>query len=233
MRTLLLASALLLPMAAHATGNGPNPPPFQGGNSTAAANANATGGHAKAFQAQHQSTTVRSSNTNVNSNVARGGQGGSARSNATGGAATAAGGTGIGGAGGQGGTSGPVSVNVDASSNDRAYAMGLGGYAAASGPCVGVSTSAGVGILGWMAQGGRTEIEDECQVREAARIAASVGMVGLAQDLIRSLPSVRKAIASLEPAPSPTATTATPARVAAAPSACAGVWRNGNMPTGC
>lgn len=193
MRTIMMATMLLLPVAAHATQ--PNvPPPFQSGGATAAASAAASASATAAQQqTQRQSTIVRSTN------VAGGGAGGSA-------------------------TSGPVSVDV--SSNDRTYAMALGGYAAASGPCIGVSTSAGVGILGWMFQGGRTEIESECQVREAARIAASIGMIGLAQDLIRSLPSVRKATASLEPPATITAPAPAPA-----PAPEPAVWRNGVMPS--
>lgn len=232
MRYALLASVLVLTSPAFATGNGP--PPFQGGNSTAnaaaAASANAA---AKAFQAQHQSQSlnVRNSNTNLNVNTARGGN-----ARATGGQGGAGGNAASSATGGTGGnaTSGPVGVNVDASSRDRAYAMGFGGYAAGSGPCIGTSTSGGIGILGYMFQGGRTEIEEECQVREAARLLASMGHVGMATDLIRSLPSVRKAMASLEP-PAPTPTAATPQRVAAA-SNCNAPWVNGVMtpkPAGC
>lgn len=225
MRYALLASALALASPAFATGNGPP----QGGNSTSAAAASASAA-AKAFQAQHQSQSlnVRNSNTNLNVNTARGG---SARATGGQGGQGGAGGNAASSAtGGTGGnaTSGPVGVNVDASSRDRAYAMGFGGYAAGSGPCIGTSTSGGIGILGYMFQGGRTEIEEECQVREAARLLASMGHVGMATDLIRSLPSVRKAMASLEP-PAPTPTAATTQRVAAAPN-CSAPWTGGVMP---
>jgi hypothetical protein len=98
-------------------------------------------------------------------------------------------------------SSGGASVNL----RDRLQAPALGSFAAASGPCTGASTSGGFTLPGFGAQGGRTEIEAECQVREAARLLAAMGDTEGALRLIRSLPSVRAVLA--EP----------PATVAAAP----------------
>lgn len=101
---------------------------------------------------------------------------------------------------------------------DRLQAPGLASYAAPSGPYVGVSTFATGSVAGFGIGGGRSEIEDECQVREAARLLHAMGATGEALALIRNLPSVRKAM----PAPTPATPLAalvqqTVAEVAAAP----------------
>ena len=100
------------------------------------------------------------------------------RARATGGAATAS-------ASGAGG--GNVSIQ------DRLQAPGLASYAAPSGPCVGVSTFGTASFAGVGGGFGRSELEDECQVREAARLLHAMGATSEALVLIRNLPSVRKA----------------------------------------
>jgi hypothetical protein len=107
--------------------------------------------------------------------------------------------------------SGDASVTL----RDRLQAPGLGSYAAASGPCVGASTSAGLTFPGFGAQGGRTEVEPECQVREAARLLAAMGDTEGALRLIRSLPSVRAVLAEPAPAVVAAAPIATPPAAAA------------------
>lgn len=78
--------------------------------------------------------------------------------------------------------------------SDRLQAPGLASYAAPSGPCVGVSTFATGSVAGFGIGGGRSEIEDECQVREAARLLHAMGATGEALALIRNLPSVRRSM---------------------------------------
>lgn len=139
---------------------------------------------------------------------------------------------GAGGQGGQGGnaTSGAsasANVNVDNGSSNRSYAIGLPSYAAASGPCVGSSTMVGGGLLGGGLTVGRTELENECQLREAARLYGSLGDTQTAFAILRSLPSVQTALgiakttagtpeAAPEPAPVRTVT-AQPLEVAPTP----------------
>jgi hypothetical protein len=89
-------------------------------------------------------------------------------------------------------TSSATAAGASVTIRDRLQAPGLGSYAAASGPCIGVSTSGGLTVSGFGFQGGRTEIEDECQVREAARLLHAMGATDDALALIRSLPSVRR-----------------------------------------
>lgn len=94
-------------------------------------------------------------------------------------------------------------VNVDARQGNQ-YAIGLPSYAAASGPCTGVSTFGTVGAFGAGIGGGRPELEAGCQVREAARLLAAMGQIGEATALIRSLPSVRAILGSAPSSPTPT-----------------------------
>lgn len=101
------------------------------------------------------------------------------------------------GSGGSGGSS---------SNDNRNYAIGLPSYAAGSGPCIGRSTSVAAGAFGFGGGVGHTEVEEECQLREAARLMHSFGATGEALALIRGMPSVRKAQqaadqATLAPAP--------------------------------
>lgn len=194
MKRLLLLSAVLLADPALARNN--TPPPFQQGGSTSSSTATATAAAAAAAVAGSKAI-----NTNVISNSATGGR---ASSSATGGDARSS-----------------QSVSVDASMRDRLQAPGLGAYAAASGPCIGVSTSVGLSFPGFGGMAGRTEIEDECQIREAARILASIGDVPTAQRLILGLPSVRAALAPPPAAPAPAASAPAPTQVAARPSRCA------------
>jgi hypothetical protein len=113
-----------------------------------------------------------------------------------------------------------TAAGASVSMRDRLQAPGLGSYAAASGPCIGVSTSAGLSFPGFGAQAGRTEIEDECQVREAARLLHAMGATDDALALIRSLPSVRRVqstatvAAAAPPAPVALVVPAAPVRAA-------------------
>lgn len=101
--------------------------------------------------------------------------------------------------------------SASTSYSERLQAPGLASYAAPSGPCIGVSTFATGSIAGFGIGGGRSEIEDECQVREAARLLHTMGATGEALALIRNLPSVRRAL------PPPVAAAPAPAPIAAQP----------------
>jgi hypothetical protein len=122
-------------------------------------------------------------------------------------------------------TTGPSTSGASVTMRDRLQAPGLGSYAAASGPCVGASTSGGLSLPGFGAQAGRTSIEDECQVREAARLLHSMGATEEALALLRSLPSVRKlappaTVASAAAPPAPVALVAPIGAPAARPAWC-------------
>lgn len=137
---------------------------------------------------------------------------GASTSSATGGSASGGSATATGASGG----------GASSNNDNRSYAIGLPSYAAAAGPCIGVSTMIGGAFLGTGGTVGRTEIEEECQVRDAARILLAAGQIGEAVALIRSLPSVRKAQQAMaQPAPAPRAVVAEPlppvAQVVAAP----------------
>lgn len=106
--------------------------------------------------------------------------------------------------------------NASTSYNERLQAPGLASYAAPSGPCVGVSTFATGSIAGFGIGGGRSEIEAECPLREAARLMHAFGATGEALELVRNLPSVVAARAATVP-PAPRAVTITPLPVIAVP----------------
>lgn len=106
------------------------------------------------------------------------------------------------------GTGGAASAGGNSNNDNRSYAIGLPSFAAGSGPCIGSSTSVAAGAFGFGGGVGRTEIEEECQLREAARLMHSFGATSEALALIRGMPSVRKAQSAMAqataaPAPAP------------------------------
>lgn len=219
MKKLLLISALCLPAsAAFATSNGPNPPPFQGGNTT-------VGQHTTVGVGVNATNKNTNNNVNFNSNVARGGAGG-AGGNATSNSTSNA-------TGGQGGNSSGASSNTNVNvtgDQDRLQAPAIGIPGIAIGNNCGLGASAGASFAGVAFGGAYSWADDDCL--RLAFAAAMPGMPDVQLAILCQSRIVAQAMATTgrtcpgKPPASPTST----AISAQQPSNLA-VWPGGVMPT--
>lgn len=163
-------------------------------------------------------------NQNHSTNVtAQGGSGGNATSIsgalATGGNATANGGAALAVSGNSSATAptsvGGQSVNID--TPKIAIAPALGGMA--SGPCTGVSTQGTVGLPALVSiGGGRSEIDDQCTIRENIRIVNMIDPA-LAREMLNDLAGVKEARQRLQGKTAPVAAAGSASGVVAASAA--------------
>lgn len=229
MKKLLLVSALCLPAtAAFATGNGPNPPPFQNGNTTV----NTTvGQHTTVGVGVNATNKNTNNNVNFNSNVARGGRGGQGGAGGTGGNALSTSTSRA--SGGQGGDARGASSNTNVNvtgDQDRLQAPALAIPGIAPGNNCGLAASAGLTFGGF---GGGAAYSWEGQ--ECLLIAWTATMQGdqalqlaiacQSEIIVRAMAAVGRSCPGKPPAPTPTVLSSTPT-----PSNLT-VWRNGEMPS--